>query len=367
MVIIGWKFGDNSAEFQRMWGIAKSIAQKGYKIKYIFLMPNNGKINKEHVPNLECVYLGEKCNLNNKICTIIYSLFCLFRQIHKGSTIIYYTFLPTLFVIRLIPRIKLILEVNEYPPFIAKANIFNRVLFPLYLDTARKAYKIFVISKKLKDYFIEQNVDAKNIDILNMTVDSHRFTKINKQGSEKYIAYCGTMSCYKDGVDILIEAFANVVNKIPNIKLYLLGKTPYEKDRIKFESLINKHNLSSKIYMPGAVPAEEIPQYLINAEVLALARPNNIQATYGFPTKLGEYLLTGNPVVVTRVGELEDFLTDKISCVFAEPNSVEDFTDKLLWVLNNGNIGKEIGNNGKKIAFKYFNSDNESLKIINVL
>ena len=107
--------------------------------------------------------------------------------------------------------------------------------------------------------------------------------------------------------------------------------------------------------------------YLKNAEILALARPDNVQAAYGFPTKLGEYLLTGNPVVVTRVGELDNFLVDRESCLFANPNSAEDFADKLLWLLAHPDEGKQIGKKGKRVAELNFNSRIEAQKIIRVL
>ena len=367
MTIIGWKYGDNSAGFQRMWGLAKAIAESGHKIKYIFIMPNHGKRNYIDMPNIECIYLGERCKFHNKYLIILYSLSRLPSLINKGEIVLYYTFLPILLVVSLIPHIKLIIEVNEYPPFIAKANLFNKVFFKWYLNQVRKAYKVFVISNKLKQYFIKQHVKPSAIEVLNMTVDQSRFAKIKKQNNDRYIAYCGTVSSYKDGVDTLIKAFAIVANRIRDIKLYLIGKTYSKEDKIKFEKIIKDNCISDKVVMTGAVSAEAIPQYLINAEVLALARPDNIQAAYGFPTKLGEYLLTGNPVVITRVGELEDFLVDKVSCLFAKPNSVEDFAEKLLWVLNHPAKGKDIGINGRAIANMYFDSKTEAQKIINVL
>lgn len=366
MIIVGWKYGDNSAGFLRMWGLAKAIAESGHNVKYIFLMPNHGKKSNSNITNLECIYLGERCKQSNKFLTVLYSLYRLFFLISRGDTVLYYTFLPALFVISLIPHTKLLIEVNEYPPFIAQVNKLNKIFFRWYLNRVRKAYKIFVISKKLKTYFIEQRVSPDAIEVLNMTVDQKRFVGIQKHRSERYIAYCGTVSSYKDGVDVLIKAFAIVADKIQDVKLYLIGNIPSEKDKIKFESIMKNNNLSSRVYMLGTVPAETVPQYLINAEVLALARPDNVQAAYGFPTKLGEYLLTRNPVVVTRVGELDDFLVDKESCVFSSPNP-EDFAENLLWILNNPEKGKEIGENGQRIAKMYFDSKKEAQKIINVL
>ena len=48
----------------------------------------------------------------------------------------------------------------------------------------------------------------------------------------------------------------------------------------------------------GRTSPEVMPQILTDASILALARPNNVQSQNGFPTKLGEYLATGNPVAI---------------------------------------------------------------------
>ncbi len=58
--------------------------------------------------------------------------------------------------------------------------------------------------------------------------------------------------------------------------------------------------------------------------------PDSKQAQGGFPTKLGEYLATGNPVCATTVGEIPDYLVDGESVYFAVPGSVDSFADAML-------------------------------------
>ena len=105
----------------------------------------------------------------------------------------------------------------------------------------------------------------------------------------------------------------------------------------------------------------------MNAQILVLDRPNNVQAQYGFPTKLGEYLLTGNPTVLTRVGDMPLFLEDKVSTVFACPDNPEDFSSKIVWCLNNYEKAKEIGQRGKEVAKKHFSYAVETQKMLDVI
>ena len=93
---------------------------------------------------------------------------------------------------------------------------------------------------------------------------------------------------------------------------------------------------------------------------MALSRPNNIQAKGGFPTKLGEYLSTSNPVVITDVGEHSIYLEDAVSAIIVSPGDSLEFAKKILFLLENPDKAKEIGLNGKKVAYKYFDYKSQS-------
>jgi glycosyltransferase involved in cell wall biosynthesis len=173
---------------------------------------------------------------------------------------------------------------------------------------------------------------------------------------------------YKDGVNDLIEAFSIVNKNIQGIKLRIIGGFASSNDERILRDKVIELNLTNAVDFTGKVLPSEIPQLLYDAEVLALARPDNKQAKYGFPSKLGEYLFTGNPVVLTRVGEIDHFLRDKVSCVFAKPDNPEDFAEKLLWTLNNPEKASHIGANGKQVAEQQFSIQSQcqvALKFFN--
>ena len=59
-----------------------------------------------------------------------------------------------------------------------------------------------------------------------MFVDSSRF-EIIKEQTEPYIAYCGTISREKDGVDILLKAFSVFRQSASDYKLYRISKEAF--------------------------------------------------------------------------------------------------------------------------------------------
>ncbi len=193
---------------------------------------------------------------------------------------------------------------------------------------------------------------------LPMTVDLDRFNKDlpEMEGFKKpYVAFVGVMNDAKEGVNILIKAFKVLNNEFQDYNLYLVGPRNY--DTPSHLEMIHNCGLEEKVEWKGAYDRDQIPAIVQNADLLVLPRPDSRQAQGGFPTKLGEYLATGNPVVATRVGELPDYLEDGESVFFAEPGSVDSFADAMQRALINPEEAKRIGANGRKVAKKHFNKD----------
>ncbi len=237
-----------------------------------------------------------------------------------------------------------------------------------YLRACVDLNGLFVISTSLKNYFTNLGIDPNRITIVNMTVDHNRFCGLIKNESvERYIAYCGTASNNKDGVDELIKAFSIVARRHPDVKLYIIGETPSADDKAGNLRLIEDLGIKERVVFTGMISAEKMPQLLKDASVLALDRPNNPRAQNGFPTKLGEYLLTENPVVVTKVGDIPFFLKDGETALLAEQRNPEEFASKLCWALEHPVEASIIGKKGKEVAMHEFNYLTETKKIIDTI
>lgn len=263
--------------------------------------------------------------------------------------------------------VKVFYEVTESPYVSMPGTHLHKPTFEEYMEDCRKMDGIIVISNQLKNFFVSQGIDENKISIVNMTVDANRFSGVVKKKLGRTITYCGTVSNNKDGVDKLIRAFSIVAKHYDDVKLRLLGKIDGVKDAASNIQLIKELDLSDRVETPGQIAIADMPQELINATVLALCRPDNIQAQYGFPTKLGEYLLSGNPVVVTSVGDIPLFLKNGESALLAEPNNEKDFAEKLIDILSDEKMARRIGENGKQVALEKFNYLTETKKLADIL
>lgn len=350
-------------------GWLKSFDELGIKAIVVNLRPND---EFERMPeiyrNLKIVNLWDSpfCRVRNRRLRFLIYQLNIWRFVHKvkrGSVVWVYD-LPRA-VIRLAGKkdIRVYNEVTEHPENGLK-SVSDKKRVNRRVNAIKQIDGLFVISTQLKKAYIERGVDESKIHIINMTVDESRFSGLKKQGEEKAIVFCGNGANNKDGVDQLIKAFAIVHRKYPEYLLKIIGSVPKRGDASGNIELVEQLNLQESVVFTGRKTPEEVPQLLKNASILALDRPDSLQAQNGFPTKLGEYLLTENPVCVTNVGDIPLFLKDGFNALVAEHDNVEDFALKLIWIIEHPEESSIIGKRGYEAALTFFNPMTETKKML---
>ncbi|WP_418748982.1 glycosyltransferase family 4 protein [Faecalibacillus intestinalis] len=372
-------FAPNTATTNRFLGFAKAFKQLGANFQNISVKPSKElfKIDDNIYGRTKYLWNGKKTG--NKYWNLL--VYALWQKIICRSE------LPLKFFFLSLNKDDIVIVTNPQQlscamnnnkcgyriyhertehPYVSRRWANDKV-HTKYLADCTRVDGLFVISTSLKKTFIELGVPCEKIHIVNMTVDESRFEGIEQQHAEPYIAYCGTVSNSKDGVDSLIRSFEIVVRYNKNIKLYIIGSVPVKEERNGNMELIRKLHLEDRIVLTGMIASEKMPQILKNAKVLVLARPDNLQAKCGFPTKLGEYLLSGNPVVITKTGDIPLFLEDGKSAMLVEPGNEEVIARKILCLLEDQTLASKIGEKGKQIALENFNYITEARKVLKII
>lgn len=366
IIVLYASFKPNTAPGNRLIAFLRGFDAQGQAAHVYFLWPDEKRSKvSESFRNITVHYMWSDNGSNNRYLRFLGGLFN-FRRFLKllkhGDSV--FVMGSSMFVSGLVKKegLKVYQERTEHPEIVKESPSFIQ---KIYLASCPKMAGMFVISTKLKETY--ERLGAKNVHIVNVVVDSSRFAGLKKTTDEKYIAYCGTASNNKDGVDDLIKAFVIVAKTHPDVKLKIMGKAPTKDDEFGNLKLVEQMGVKDKVEFTGVIPSSAMPQMLKNATIVALARPDSLQAQCGFPTKLGEYLLSANPVVVTRVGDIPMFLKDKETALLAQERNPEDFASKILWALEHPQEAEAIGLRGAEVALKEFNYLTESKKIIDVI
>ena len=258
--------------------------------------------------------------------------------------------------------IKFIGERTEYPftgdaPF-RKKNLKNSLRESF-------VYRLFdgfiVISKYLEDYVrpkLRKNVWLLKVPII---VDVPRFADAaDSVEPEDIIAYCGLDSAEQERI---YEIFSKISEINSSWKLMIIGAMSQD---LKYK-LIDKESKNERIIFCGNVNREDLPFTLAKAKILVLPRSSGMFSTAGFPTKLGEYLATGKPVIVTDTGDISEYLTNNQNSYLVPADNNVKFAETLQNVISNYSEAKQIGLNGREIALSCFDAKLWCEKILNAL
>jgi glycosyltransferase involved in cell wall biosynthesis len=222
-----------------------------------------------------------------------------------------------------------------------------------------KNHKFFsgriLMSEALKKFYNEK-VSEKPTFILNTVIDRERFDnlKVNIVG-ENYICYMGNMGLTKDDVGNIVKAFSLIQLRYADLQLHLYG-TPSSGDKKIILDMINNLGLQNKILFKGRAKYTDVPTILNGAKILVNAQPKTKRSEGGFPTKLGEYLLTGKPAIFTNSGDISKYITDDEHAFIVEPENELEYANKIIKILDNYDNALKIGNSGKKLILENFDA-----------
>lgn len=384
--IITNPFPKGLASTNRIISLAKGLCENGIRVKVICIMPSKfptseNNLDYEYIGvynGIEFEYSAGTANGNKKkliklylyIVGILKSFLLILRENKRQKIDSFFVSFDTPLLIiyyYLLSRITKSLYIfhrDEYPfKLIHKSRLRKFYKFLIYPFIFKFYDGMLIMTKPLEKYFNNKKRKKAKIIIIPMTVEVERFNIDKNPNDEKYIAYCGSLRGNKDGIDILIKSFQQISNKYPNFKLYLAG-TSNKEDLIRLKKLSKNLGINDKVVFTGVLSRDEVPEFLCNATILALARPCSLQAEGGFPSKVGEYLATGNVVVVTDTGTITDYMEDDLNIIISKPDSVEEFASKLDYALSNPKKSKIIGEKGKDAANTFFNYKVQAIEII---
>lgn len=255
-------------------------------------------------------------------------------------------------------------EITEFPYLARKNRILRRIQYQVYMDRyLPRNHAVLCISGAIRSFIDEHLKRFKSRTVTHLygiMVEADRFAPENAPAKlhtdpERYIAYCGTMYGDKDGIPDLIRAFAHARKTFSDLKLVLIGDNS---DRQRLENVFNLIDLLSlrnDVIFTGRIDFPDMHRLLCGAAALVLSKPDNVQNQGAFPTKLGEYLACGRPVITTKVGDIPLFLTDGETAFLAPGSDPEAFSGKISECLLNESLASEVARKGRRLAETVFN------------
>ena len=159
-----------------------------------------------------------------------------------------------------------------------------------------------------------------------------------KRDSKKILAV-GRFNDIIKRVDLLLEVFAEVIKKVPDAELTIVG--PYNMDLVisntgdTVEKLLNKlHLASNKVHFVGN--QTDVTKWYKNSDLLVMTSNNE-----GFGMVLSEAGAFGLPCIAFAIPGLEDIIIDGVNG-YLVPRCVEKMAEKVILLLQSNKLREEM-------------------------
>jgi glycosyltransferase involved in cell wall biosynthesis len=215
---------------------------------------------------------------------------------------------------------------------------------------------LIVISENIMEFYKNKGAKPDRMMYLPALVDMAQqegaLQPVDLIRGKKYFLNSGSFE-EKEGIYLVMDAFAMVSRSCDEILLVFTGNPPTDK-KSQVEQKAGELGITDKLIFTGYLTRDELYWCYKHSVALLCCRRQSAFASYGFPTKLVEYLASGQPVIATDVGEVNRYLKDEVNAFIAQAESVDSIAQAMTRVLNMGVDANAIGQQGKKLAEQLF-------------
>lgn len=166
---------------------------------------------------------------------------------------------------------------------------------------------------------------------------------------KKDIVFIGRLDVYVKGLDLLVEAAAQVADDLKKHKVAIKIYGPDCKGSMQeLQSQIDKKGLSELCKLCGPVDATSKGRVLSDALCYI-----QLSRTEGFPTSIIEALSYGLPIIVSEGTTWKD-LAEVYGVGFGVSNDVGEIGEKIIAIVNNPPLRQSMAKNATKVVKKHF-------------
>lgn len=276
-------------------------------------------------------------------------------------------------------RIPLVLEVNDPLLELNAGPRFRRILGYMKKRQFGHADAIICQTPQIKQVIWEDS-EKHRVFVIPNGADPSQFP-VTPFPSEKTIGFMGSFMPWH-GVEILLTAFSQVLQKEPDTRLLLVGNSSGHESRLR--SHMQELGITDQVTFTGAVPPGDIPGFLSSCTVLTAPFAPELDDTrrdqyrkYGFwwsPLKIFEYMASGRPVVSPALGMVPKYLG--VGCEDSEiggdhkehdwegsgltypRGDVQALSHHLLTLIRDPDLAMRLGAEGRKRVEQHYNWKN---------
>ena len=222
-----------------------------------------------------------------------------------------------------------------------------------HLETriCRQADQVAVLCQGLKHDLIDRGINGNKLHIVGNGVNIDDFDQSQPDldyqqqwglQNKRIIAFVGSFYRY-EGLDLLIDAYAVISARYPDVVLLLVGGGEVETE---LKQQVQAHHITDKVIMPGRIPHQRVAGVYALADVLVYARHANRLTELVTPLKPLEAMAMSKALIASDIGGHRELIHHNKTGLLFTPDSRDALVDALERVLTNDDFRLQLENGG---------------------
>lgn len=334
---------------------AKALIQRGYKVDVICLRSDREKP-FEQVDGVDIFRLPVQRHRGRGpafqmleyltfFVLVFFRLSLLYVQRRYDSVQVHN--LPDFLVFAaLVPKLggaRLILDLHDLmPEFFAssfKTGMESAAVRLLLLQeklSCRFADHVITVTELWRKSLIERGVAAEKVSVVMNVADDAIFHRLvipitgnEAERADRFnLIYHGTLA-HRYGIDLLIDALAEIQHRIPGIHLVIHGRGEFIEE---LRSQAQRLGVESRItFSTQYLPMTDVPRLIQQADLGIVPYRRDIFTDGILPTKLMEYVALGVPVLAADTPIIRQYFSEGMVQYF-QAGDANDLARNILWL-----------------------------------
>ena len=277
-------------------------------------------------------------------------------------------------------RLPLVLDLHENRPEIMRAYRYVNT-FPgkwlvnlkrwanTYQALAAKADRIVVVSESAKSDIV-QLANRKPSDVVvvpNTMEPGFMDAPVEKSIVERMkgsynLIYVGDTSLRR-GTDTAIEAVALLRDRIPDLRLWLIGRSSGDAE---LKKMVVAFKVEQYVFMEGWKSDKLFPSYLSASHICLSPLKRNRHHDTTYANKVFQYMMAAKPLLVSDCTEQANLVTNTRCGLVHQAEDPKDMAAKIFELYQDAASAAMMGENGKRAIDEYWNWDNTIVPMLNM-
>jgi glycosyltransferase involved in cell wall biosynthesis len=185
---------------------------------------------------------------------------------------------------------------------------------------------------------------------------------IEKYKNKFVILYLGDTHVRR-GLQTAISSVEKLKDKIPNIKLVIVGKNTTD---VVLKQQVEDLKLYDFVDFEGWQNVALFQSYILSSAVCISPLHRNLQHDVAYANKIFQYMSLGKSLLVSDAIAQKRLIERTNSGLVHQEKDVKDFSDKILKLFSDEKLRTQLGENGKNFVRNEFSWEQTSKKLLHL-